>query len=151
MPKAPTPTATFDDANLLLRLYELRREERMRKARGWYASNCVAESLDELNKLCPPGSDENASFRMVTSYWEMVASFVTSGVLSRELFFQNTRELLLTYIRFEKAIPALRETFGDPFAYHNLETVAKEFQAWMEKRAPGSYEGFKKRVGKPLR
>jgi hypothetical protein len=88
---------------------------------------------------------------MVTSYWEMVASFITAGVLNKELFFQNTRELLLVYLRIENLLPALRELYKDPLALHNLETVATEFKEWMEKRAPGSFEAFAARVGKPAR
>ena len=151
MAKVSTPTATFDDVNLLLRLYDMRREDRMRTARSWFASNFAANSAEEFFKICPVGSDENASYRMLTSYWEMVASFVTSGVLNKDLFFQNTRELLLVYTRIENLLPAMREMYKDPFALHNLETVAKDFIEWMNKRAPGSYEAFKGRVGKPAR
>jgi uncharacterized membrane protein YgcG len=74
MPVQPT----YDDVNLILKLYELRREERMRKARAWFAKY-KASSIDEHLKHYPPGSEEDASFRMVTTYWEMVASFVTAG------------------------------------------------------------------------
>lgn len=151
MAKLPAPTATFDDVNLLLHLYEMRREEKLRQAREWYSANVAFETLEDMQKLCPPGTPENAQLRMVVSYWDMVASFITSGVLNRELFFQNTRELLLTYIRIEKALPALREAYKDPLAFSNLETVATEFKAWMNKRAPGSYDAFAQRVGKPAK
>jgi hypothetical protein len=151
MPKVTAPTATYDDVNLLLRLYEMRREERMRAARAWFTANFAANSAEQFFQLCPVGSEENASYRMVTSYWEMVASFITAGVLNKELFFQNTRELLLVYLRIENLLPALRELYKDPLALHNLETVATEFKEWMEKRAPGSFEAFAARVGKPAR
>ena len=81
--------ATYEDANLLLRLYELRRDERMRTARTWFARNFRAGTLEEFDKLCPADSEENASFRMVVSYWEMAASFVTRGILHQDLFMQN--------------------------------------------------------------
>src|SRR5882762_4591518 len=88
--KAERP-ATYDDANLLLRLYELRREDKLRQARDWFNKNFHANNLEELSKICPQGSQEHAYFRMVLGYWEMAASFVTSGVLQRELFMQNSR------------------------------------------------------------
>ena len=94
--KAERP-ATYDDANLLLRLYELRREDKMRQARDWFFKNFHANNLEELSKICPLGSPEHAFFRMMSSYWEMAASFVTSGVLQRELFMQNSRELLFVW------------------------------------------------------
>jgi hypothetical protein len=151
MPRVNAPTSTYDDVNLLLRLYDMRREERMRTARSWFTANFGASSMEEFVKICPVGSEENASYRMVTSYWEMVASFITSGVLSRDIFFQNTRELLLVYLRIQNLLPAIREMYKDPFAMHNLEAVAKEYMEWMNNRAPGSFEAFAGRVGKPAR
>ena len=136
--------ATYDDANLLLRLYELRREEKLRHARDWFNKNFHANTVDEFLKLCPIGSQENAYYRMVTSYWEMAASFVTNGVLHRGLFVQNSRELLFVWTRISDFVPAWRERMGNPNYFRNFETVA----AGMiedEKRA-GSYEGFRKMV-----
>jgi hypothetical protein len=130
--------ATYDDARLILSLYETRREERLRKARAWFAGSFKPRSLEDFAALCPPGSDENASYRMVTTYWEMVASFVTSGVLSQELFFQSGRELLLVWERLREILPALREKNKDPFAYANLEAVATAYIEHLDRRAPGT-------------
>ena len=44
---------TYDDANLILRLYEMRREERMRRARAWFTANFKVKTWDELQKLAP--------------------------------------------------------------------------------------------------
>jgi Lon protease-like protein len=143
-----TPTATYDDANLILRLYDMRREERMREARAWFTANFHVSSMEEMQKLCPAGSKENAYYRQVVSYWDMAASFVTSGVLSEDLFFESNRELLLVYTRIEKLLPEVRKTNQDPFAMKNLETVAASCIAWMNKRAPGSYESFASRMSK---
>ena len=141
--KADTP-ATYDDANLLLRLYELRREEKLRQARDWFGKNFHASTADEFLKLCPLGSLENAYYRMVTSYWEMAASFVTNGVLHRDLFVQNSRELLFVWIRISDFVSAWRERMGNPNYVRNFETVAASMIE-DEKRA-GSYEGFRKMV-----
>ncbi|MBM3793821.1 MAG: hypothetical protein FJW31_07085 [Acidobacteria bacterium] len=140
------PKGTYDDANLILRLYDMRREERMREARAWFTGNFQPATMEEFQKLCPPGSKENASYRQVTSYWDMAASFVTGGVLTPELFFHSNRELLLVYKRMEKLIPLVREANKDPLTFDNLETVAKEFIVWMNKRAAGSYEAFSERI-----
>lgn len=118
----------------------------MRKARQWYAGSFFPNSLEDFQKACPPGSEENASFRQVTSYWDMVASFITSGVLSPELFFESNRELLLVYFRLEKMLPALRESNKDPFTMRNLETVAMQYKEWLEHRHPGSYQAFYNRI-----
>lgn len=139
-------TATYDDVNLILHLYEMRREERMRQARSWFAGSFKAKTLEELTALCPVGSDANASYRMVTSYWEMVSSFITAGVLNQELFFQSGRELLFVWERIRDVLPKAREANGDPAFLRNFETIATAYIAWMQTNAPGSYEAFSKRV-----
>ena len=140
--------ATFDDVNLILRLYEMRRDDRMREARNWFTGNLQGRRRSRSGTaLCPPGSDANASYRMVTSYWEMVASFITSGVLNPELFYQSGRELLFCYARVRHVLPALREKLGNPRELKNLETVAQGFIAWWNQQSPGAYDAFCKRIG----
>ena len=141
-----TNCATYDDVNLVLRLYDLRREDRMREARAWFIDEFHAKSLEELDELCPPGSGENASFRMVVTYWDMAASFITSGVLQQELFFESGRELLVVWERMRDLLPAYRESRADPAAFANLEKVAKSYSEWMDESAPGSYDAFSKRI-----
>jgi hypothetical protein len=138
--------ATYDDANLILRLYELRRDEKLRAAREWFSAHCTATTLEELLRLAPPGSQENAYMRMVTSYWEMVASFVTSGVLNEELLFQNNGEMLFVWERMRPVVPQFREFSKNPHAWHNLETVANRFIQWLESRGPGAYAAFQQMV-----
>lgn len=135
--------ATYDDVNLVLRLYELRREDKMREARQWFTSMFKPIStVDEFNKACPPGSGPNAYFRMVTSYWEMVASFIAQGVLNEELFFQSGGELLLVWEKIKELTPALRQARKNARLYHNLETVANRMAAYMSGHSPESYDAF---------
>ena len=138
--------ATYDDARLILELYEARREDRMRKARAWFVASFKPKTLSDLKALCPPGSDENASYRMVVTYWEMVASFVTSGVLHKELFFQSGRELLFVWERIRDLVPGVRETTKDATTAAGIEAVARDFIAWWETRSPGAYAAFSTRV-----
>ena len=142
----PTNCATYDDVNLILRLYELRREEKMRQARQWFAASFHPKTWEEVNELCPPGSDENTYFRMVVTYWDMVASFIANGVLQREIFFESGRELLLTWVRVSGFLPEMREARKDPTTWKNLETVGKAYGEWLNKDSPGSYEAFAERV-----
>ena len=137
---------TYDDANLILRLYELRREERLRKARAWFTGHFKVKTWDELQALAPPGSDENASYRMVVTYWDMVASFVTSGVLNRELFFQSGRELLLVWERMRELLPEIRQRQKDPLLWSHLETVGDEFAAYFKGRSGEGYDAFVARI-----
>lgn len=138
----PNP-ANHDDVSLILRLYEIRREDKMRDARQWFASMFrPVSSLEEFNKVCPPGSGQNASFRMVTSYWEMAASFVTSGALNEELFFQSNGELLLTWEKIKDLVPSLRAARKNTRLYHNLETLATRMATYMNTNSPQSYDTF---------
>ena len=138
--------ATYDDVNLVLKLYEMRREERLREARRWFAASFKVKTFDEFTKLCPPGSDPNASYRMVITYWEMVASFLTSGVLNAELFYQSGREMLFTWERVRDIVPTVRETYTHPRELKNLEDAATAYIGWWNAHAPGAYDAFSKRV-----
>ena len=141
------PRPTYDDANLILRLYDMRREARMRQARAWFTSKCKGvQSFDDLMKLAPAGSDENASYRQVVTYWDLVASFIVSGILHKELFFQSGRELLLVWERVRDLVPSMRETYKDPNYLKNLETVGTEFAAYMKSQSEPAYEAFLKRI-----
>ncbi|MBM3811667.1 MAG: hypothetical protein FJW20_08510 [Acidimicrobiia bacterium] len=141
MPKTQ-PTATYDDVNLVIRLYELRRETKLRTARDWFISSCKPKSFEELMKQCPPGSPENTNLRMVASYWDMAASFITAGVLNAGLFFESNREMLVVWERLKPAIKGLREAYQDQLMMSNLESVAADYVGWMEERQPGSYKAW---------
>jgi hypothetical protein len=138
--------ATYDDANLILRLYELRREEKMRKAREWFAGNFAPASMEDAMKIAPPGSPENAMVRQVVSYWEMVASFVTAGVLNQELLFQSSGEMAVVWERVRPVAPSMREFVKNPNAWRNLETVGNAFIKWMESNGPEAYPAFQAMV-----
>jgi hypothetical protein len=144
--KTAAPKATFDDVHLIIKLYEMRREPRLREARMWFAASFKPRTLDEFRSLCPPGSEANASYRMVTTYWEMVASFLTSGVLNPELFYQSGRELLFTWERVRVIVPALRDSYRHQRELKNLEDAAQAYIAWWNNVAPGAYEAFAARV-----
>jgi len=130
--------ATYEDANLLLRLYELRREEKLRKAREWFIKNFRASTMEEFQKLCPLNSEENALYRMVVSYWDMAASFVAAGILHEGLFTQNSREMLLVWERIRDIVPELRKTFKNANLSKDLETIAN---AMVADRLPDSAFG----------
>jgi hypothetical protein len=138
--------ATYDDANLLLKLYELRRDEKMREARAWFVANFKPTTVDEMLQLCPPGSAENAKMRQVITYWDMAASFVSSGVLNPELFFVNNRECLLVWLRVRPYLAGLREKYADPNYFEHLETVGNMNLEYLNRRSPGAAEAFLKRV-----
>ena len=139
--------ATYDDANLLLRLYDIRREPKMREARAWFVANFKPKTLAEVQELCAPGSENNARMRMVVSYWDMAASFITAGVLNPELFFVNNREMLVVWLRVHHVIAEMRAAYKEPTFWENLETVGQQFTAFLQRTSPGAFEAFSARVG----
>lgn len=143
---------TYDDANLILRLYDLRREERMREARKWFGAQAPWQTRAEWLATCPPGTDDNASYRMVTTYWEMAATFITTGVLNPELFFRaNNLELLFVYEKIKPMLAELRQVQNHPLLLSNLEQVAKMFVEWLNTNEPGYYETFAANIAKMKR
>jgi hypothetical protein len=138
---------TYDDANLVLKLYDLRREERLRKARAWFAGNFKnVTTLEQFQKLCPPGTDENASFRMVTTYWDMAASFVTNGILNEAIFYESGRELLVVWERTKDYVAAFRQANKDQVYLKNLEIVGQSFATRYRTASLDGYEAFVRRV-----
>jgi hypothetical protein len=83
---------------------------------------------------------------MVVTYWDMVASFLTSGVVNQELFFQSGGELLFVWERLRDVVPQLREANNNPQQFKNLEQAAGAFVQWWNKQAPGAYDAFSKRI-----
>jgi hypothetical protein len=119
------PPPTFDDATLILRLYELRREEKLRAARDWYRTRFVPQSFEEVKSIAQGGGDENTSYRMVTTYWDMACSFVACGVLHPELFIQSGGESRMIWSRVEEFVPRIRQEMGMPWFLGNIEkTIA---------------------------
>ena len=130
--------ATHEQVKLMLRLYELRREPRLRQARDWMIRQFTAKTPEEFQKQCPPGSDPHTSFRMAISYWDMVAGIANRELLDEELFFETKgAEQFLVWERLKPSVPGWRAMFKNPYVMSNLEEHCKRLEAFWEKRAPG--------------
>ena len=134
---------TYEQANLLLRLYELRRESRLREARAWFYSHFEAGTPEELLKKYPMGSAESASLRMVITYWDMAAGLVNRGLIDDEMFFENSAEGWIVWERMKALVPAQRTRLKNPAYLAHLENFARRYEAWRERTAPGSLEAFR--------
>jgi hypothetical protein len=118
-------TPTTADAELILKLYDLRREAEMRKARNWWIG-FWPESADDILKIATAlGSQENAWLRQVGGYWEMAASFVLHGTLNRELFLEPSfsGEMFLIFGKVEPFLKDVREKMQNPAMFGNVEKV----------------------------
>ena len=134
------------DAELLLRLYELRREEKLRLARGWLIGEFHADSMDDFQNRFPAGSKENEYFRMVVSYWDMAASIVKHGLINEELFFESGGELWTTWNKVKHLAVEARATHKNPHLWSNLEALAEKYEKWLEARAPGAIAAMRERI-----
>lgn len=128
------------DAELLLKLYDLRREEKLRDARRWFFGKFNPGSLDEMRRQYPPDTQENAFYRMVASYWDMASSLLNHGLINEDLFFENNAELWGVWSKIEPLVAEFRNQAKNPHAYANLESAGKKYEAWMERRAPGALD-----------
>jgi hypothetical protein len=119
--------ATPQDAHLILKLYDLRREPEMRKARRWFTAEFWPQDADELLKVANSfPSQENAWLRQVGGYWDMAASFVLLGALSEELFLQpgSSGEMFFILGKIYPFLKEFREKTNNPDAFANIEKVA---------------------------
>src|SRR5919199_4626269 len=108
-----------EDANLILKLYDLRREEVMRKARNWYIFEFNPDNVQYIiNTLM---GEHSAYFRMVTSYWDMAASLVNHGAIDEQMFNDANGEHMVVFAKIEPFLAELRAMFNSPNAMANLE------------------------------
>lgn len=121
-------TPAYESADLILKLYDLRREDVMRQAREWYRKEFHPESAEEVVKVL--SGEQGAYFRMVTSYWEMAASFVTIGVIDWQMFMEaNPGEPVNVFVKLYPYLKELRAMFASKYdtkeAFQHLEQVVK--------------------------
>jgi hypothetical protein len=121
-----------EDANLILKLYDLRRETVMREARNWFFTFNPTSIQDFMDTLM---GEHSGHYRMVVSYWDMAASMVNQGAIDEELFNASGGEMIFVYAKIAKFIPELRTVFGAPELLQNMETLVKRIPNIDEKIA----------------
>lgn len=123
---------THADGELLLRLYEIRRDHELRRARAWFLTQFQADSWDEIQTRYLSHSDEDRWFRMTVSYWELVATLVNRGVLHAELFFDHTGEDVVTWNRCTAWLDGARAEIRPTYLYQ-LERMVRDHLAFRER------------------
>jgi hypothetical protein len=116
--------ATAADAQVIMQLYDLRREPEMRKARAWFAS-FWPQNADDIHKVMSAGgTQENAWLRQVSGYWDMAASFVLRGAVQEDLFFDSGSELWFILAKVYPFLKEIREKANVPMYFQRVEKVA---------------------------
>jgi hypothetical protein len=121
-----------ESADLILKLYDLRRESVMREARNWFFTFNPTSIQDFIDALM---GEHSGHYRMVVSYWDMAASMVNQGAIDEELFNASGGELVFIYAKIAKFLPELRQVFGSPEVLLNMETLVKRIPNIDEKVA----------------
>lgn len=116
--------ATYHDAELILKLYELRREEVLRKARHWLIFEFNPQTAEELLAFAQ-GNDtqQHAYFRQVISYWEMAATLVLHGAVKADLFLDSNGEGIFIFAKFNDFREAIQAKTGRPFMRHTAQLI----------------------------
>src|SRR5215204_3858774 len=105
-------------AELIMKLYDLRREETMRKARNWMFTFNPTSMEDIEKTMMDP--EVGGYLRMVLSYWDMAATFVNRGAIDAEMFTETVGEHIGVFAKIEPFIGDLRVKWEMPEAFKNL-------------------------------
>ena len=129
-----------ESADLILKLYDLRREKKMRKARNWFFTFNPTSAQDIMQTMMDP--EVGPYLRMVTSYWDMAASFVNHGAIEADMFNETAGEHVMVFAKIEPFLAELREMFQSPQSFAHLEKVVlgmpngaeklKKTQEWLK-------------------
>jgi len=128
-----------EDADLILKLYDLRREKVMREAREWWFTFNPTSIQDVMTTMMGP---QSGYMRMVLSYWDMACAMVVSGAIDEDLFNQTNGEHMLVYMKIEPVLEDLRKMFDNQEFAKSLETVVKRMPN-IEDRMASMRERFK--------
>ena len=135
---------TFEQAQLHLQVYEMRREARLRQARDWFFSNYFANTFDEAMRLAAPGTEGGTNYMMVVSYWEQACALLNYGLLHEDLFFETSGEFFGVWERIKPTLEEARKQFSSKIFLAHLEKAAKRYEAWMEQHSPGNLAAMRK-------
>jgi hypothetical protein len=135
---------THEQAQLQLRLYEERREARLREARDWLNKNYFPNSMEDSMRMASPGTENGAMIMMVFSYWDQACALLNYGLLHEDLFFETTGEFFGVWERIRPVIQEGRKMFSNPGFLAHLEKAATRYEEWVEARSPGQIAAMRK-------
>ncbi|MGA8153856.1 MAG: hypothetical protein WB952_23095 [Terriglobales bacterium] len=144
--------ATAADAELILKLYDLRREAEMRRARSWWLGTFWPESTDDFTKIAGAmGTQENNWLRQVGGYWSMAASLALAGTINQELFLEPSfsGEMFFVFAKVKPFLSDLRVKTKNPRMFANIEKLitgskqGREFLKYVEGQLAARREAMK--------
>ena len=125
---------THGAAELILRLYEIRREDELRRARDWFAAQFFPQTVEEV--LAAWTGPESARYRMVTTYWEMAAALVNHGAIPEAMFHDANTEHVAVWLKLRPHLERLRQVAKYPSYLSQLERLMTRMPDLEERSAP---------------
>ena len=114
----PTP---YENAKLILQIFEMRREPVLREARAWFVRDFNPETIDDVKAAL--AGPHNSHLRMVAGYWDMACSLVTHDALDKEMFLDANGEIFAAFAKIQLLLPEIRQISGPGFAKHVEQVV----------------------------
>jgi hypothetical protein len=121
-------------AELILRLYEIRREDELRRARDWFATQFFPSSTEDV--LAAWTGRESARYRMVTTYWEMAATLVNHGAIPEAMFHDANTEHVAVWVKLQPYLEQVREMAKYPSYLSQLERLMTRMPDLEERSVP---------------
>jgi len=120
------------DADLILKLYDLRREAVMREARNWFFSFNPTSAAEYMEAIM---GEHSGHLRMVITYWDMAASLVNNGAIDEQMFNDANGEHLFIFAKIEPILEELRQQWNQPEMLKHFETLVRRIPNNKEKLA----------------
>jgi len=111
----------FESAQLILKLYELRREPLLREARTWFVREFNPDTIADVQAVL--ASERNPHFRMVVGYWDMACSLVVHGAVDRQMFLDANGEIFATFAKVHPLLAEIRQLAQGPGFAKHLEQI----------------------------
>jgi hypothetical protein len=128
---------TYEQGELQLKIFDLRREARLRQARDWFSQSYYPNSLDDAMRIAPMGTEACTFLMMVVGYWDQACAYLNHGLLHEDLFFETNGEFFFVWERVKPTIQEGRQRWSNPLFLAHLEKAANRYETWIEGRAPG--------------
>lgn len=116
------------DADLILKIYDLRRETVMRESRAAINRDYWPRSAEEALEVLRPDHPLNRAYRQCAGYWEMVYGMARHGVIHGEFLVENNGEGMFFFARVVPYLESIRQA-SSPRVFRNTEWAALNTEA----------------------
>src|SRR2546425_10538861 len=117
----PPVNTKYESADLLLKLYDLRREPLLRKARAWFREEFRPRTAEDV--LEAYRGKRSAYYRMGTTYWGMAATLVVHGGIDEQMFADANGQHIMGYARLRPFLTGGRGLVNNPLYLEQQEQV----------------------------